>query len=259
MPELPDLQVFSKNLTKVLKGKKVRKVQVLKKDKLTVSIKKLRSALEGQKIVGIERVGKELHFTFGNKAVLGLHLMLRGKLIVFEGRNTAKFSILELLFTDNTGLALGDYQGQATPSLNPEDKDAPDAMSVEVNYTFLKTKLNKSKAVVKNVLLDQHVIRGIGNAYADEILYAAGISPLSISNKIPDAAIKKLATAIKSVLKKAEKSILKSNPDIISGEVRDFLDIHNSKRKTSPKGGKIFHTTAGGRKTYYAEEQELFE
>lgn len=259
MPELPDLQVFSKNLTKLLKGKKVKKVQVVKDTKLNVSLKELKTTLENQKITSIERVGKELHFTFDNKAVLGLHLMLRGKLNTFEEKNTGKFPIIELLFTDDTGLAMGDFQGQATATLNPEAKDAPDAMSDEVNYTFLKGKLNKSKAAVKNVILDQHVVRGIGNAYADEILYVAGISPLSTSNKIPDPSIKKLDKAIKSVLLKAEKNILKSNPEIISGEVRDFLDIHNSKKKESPTGGKIIQSVAGGRKTYYSEEQELFE
>ncbi|RAW00319.1 DNA-formamidopyrimidine glycosylase family protein [Pseudochryseolinea flava] len=258
MPELPDLQVFSQNLTKLLKGKTVKKVDVIKDVKLNVSTKELKKALEDQKITSISRVGKELHFTFGNKTVLGLHLMLRGKLNTFEEKNTAKFPIIELLFTDNTGIAMSDFQGQATPTLNPEDKDAPDAMSDEVNYGFLKTKLNKSKAAVKNVLLDQHVIRGIGNAYADEILYVAGISPFSTSNNIPDAAIKKLDKAIKSVLTNAEKAILKSNPDIISGEVRDFLAIHNAKKKESPTGGKIIQSTAGGRKTYYTEEQEQY-
>jgi formamidopyrimidine-DNA glycosylase len=73
----------------------------------------------------------------------------------------------------------------------------------------LKERLAKSKAVVKSALLDQHIIRGIGNAYADEILWDAGISPFSISNKIPDAEIKALLKSIKSVLQRAEKSIIK--------------------------------------------------
>jgi formamidopyrimidine-DNA glycosylase len=258
MPELPDLQVFSKNLNKIVKGKTVAKVQVPKPAKLNVSVKALKSAIENQKITTVERVGKELHFIFDNDAVLGLHLMLRGKLNTFDDKNTEKYPIIELLFSDHTGLAMSDFQGQATPTLNPKDKESPDAMSPSLKYSFLKNTLNKSKAVVKNVLLDQKVVRGIGNAYADEILYAAKISPFSISNKIPDAAIKKLATAVKAVLKKAEKSIQKSNPNIISGEVRDFLVIHNSKKKTGPKGEKILQATTGGRKTYYTKEQKLF-
>jgi formamidopyrimidine-DNA glycosylase len=52
--------------------------------------------------------------------------------------------------------------------------------------------------------------------------------------------------------------ILKSHPDIISGEVRDFLKIHNAKKKESPKGAPIQFKLVNSRKTYYTEEQELF-
>jgi formamidopyrimidine-DNA glycosylase len=123
----------------------------------------------------------------------------------------------------------------------------------------LKARLAKSKAIVKSVLLDQHIIRGIGNAYADEIFWDARISPFSISNKIPDAEIKALLKSIKNVLQKAEKSIIKSNPDIISGEIRDFMLIHNSKKEKSPTGAAIQVKSVGARKTYYTDEQKLFK
>jgi formamidopyrimidine-DNA glycosylase len=258
MPELPDLQAFSYNLNKQLAGKTLKKLSIPNKKKIKSPESAFKKALENHKLKKIERVGKELHFEFDKDAVLGLHLMLRGQLHLFEGKNDHKYTIIELLFDDDTGIAMADYQGQATPTLNPEERDTPDALSDEVNYSFLKDQL-QSKAAIKNILLDQHVIRGIGNAYADEILWHAGISPFSISNKIPDNKIKTLAKAIKSVLKNAEKQILKSNPDIISGEVRDFLDIHNSKKKQSPTGGEIKHSVVGSRKTYYTEEQELYK
>lgn len=259
MPELPDLQVFSKNLTKTFVGKTVKKVSVPNPKKLNVSVSQLKRSLEDQKLKVIARVGKELHFKFQNDEVLGLHLMLRGKLHAFEEKNTQKYTIIELLFSDNSGLALADFQGQATPTLNPEPRDAPDALSDDVDLAFLRSQLSKSKAAVKNLLLDQHVIRGIGNAYADEILWDAGISPFSISSKIPDAEVKSLLKSIKSVLKNAEKSILKSHPDLISGEIRDFLLIHNSKKENSPSGASIQTKTANGRKTYYTDEQTLYK
>lgn len=258
MPELPDLQVFSSNLHKKLAGKKLKKVTIVNQKKLKSPATAFKKNLEQHKLKTVERVGKELHFTFDNGAVLGLHLMLRGQLYLFEKKNEQKYTIIELLFDDDTGVAMADFQGQATPTLNPEERDAPDALSDAVNYKFLKERL-QTKAIIKNVLLDQHVIRGIGNAYADEILWAAGISPFSIANKIPDAGIKALAKSIKSVLKNAEKQIRKSDPNIISGEIRGFLDIHNSKKKESPTGAPIKHTTAGSRKTYYTDEQELFK
>jgi formamidopyrimidine-DNA glycosylase len=257
MPELPDLQVFSRNLTKAFVGKTLKQIKVPVTKKLNTTLPKLKGALEEQKLTAVTRAGKELHFEFKNGNILALHLMLRGKLYAFEETNKEKYTIVELHFSDGTGLAMTDFQGQATPTLNPEEREAPDALSLTL--TFLKEQLGKSKAVIKNVLLDQHVIRGIGNAYADEILWDAGISPFSVSNKIPEDKMKDLHQSIKDVLQKAEKSILKTHPGIIAGEVRDFLLIHNSKKEKSPTGASIEVKAAGARKTYYTNEQVLYK
>jgi len=183
MPELPDLQVFSRNLTKTFVGKTLKEISVHNSKKLNVPVPKLKEGVENQKLTSINRIGKELYFEFKNENVLSLHLMLRGKLYQFEGENSQKYTIIELLFTDNSGLAMTDFQGQATPTFNPDLRKTPDALSDELNYAYLKEQLGKSKAVIKNLLLDQHTIRGIGNAYADEILWDAGISPFPFQIK----------------------------------------------------------------------------
>lgn len=259
MPELPDLNVFAKNLDKKLAGKKIEKIEVENKSKLKVSVPELKKEIEGSKLKKVYREGKELHFEFSNGNILGLHLMLHGNLNLFEGKNEKKNTIIELHFDDDTGLALTDYQGAANATLNPVIKNSPDALSGDVNYKFLKEQLSKKRTNIKTFLLDQNIIRGIGNAYADEILYEAGIRPESICNKIPDDKIKVLAKEIKAVLKNAEKQILKINPEIISGEERSFLKIHNSKKKESPTGAKIHNKMVNSRITYYTNEQELYE
>ncbi|MCC8409841.1 Fpg/Nei family DNA glycosylase [Mucilaginibacter sp. UR6-1] len=256
MPELPDLQAFSHNLNKKLKGKTVKQVTA-HTGKLNVSADELNHTLQHQKVEEIYRDGKELHIRFAKGDVLGLHLMLHGKLFLFEGENTNKYPIIDIQFTDDSGLTLTDFQKAATPTLNPEKKDAPDALAGEADAAFYKKILGSKKSVVKNILLDQKIIKGIGNAYADEILWHAGISPFSISNKIPADKVKALAKAVKDVLTDAEKQILKSNPDIINGEVRDFMLIHNAKKTHSPDGAEI-KIKDGTRKTYYTDEQELY-
>jgi formamidopyrimidine-DNA glycosylase len=259
MPELPDLNVFSDNLNKKLKRKKLSRVDVINKTKLKVTGATLKKSIEGGTLEKVYREGKELHFKFSNGHVLGLHLMLHGRLHLFEEVTKQKNTIIELLFDDATYVALTDYQGAATPTLDPEEKTAPDALSKEVDEEFLEELLAKKRTTIKNFLLDQKMIRGIGNAYADEILWEAGISPLSVCNKIPKNKIKKLATAIPEVLRDAEKQIRKKEPGIISGEVRDFLKIHNSKKKKSPAGGMIHNTKINSRITYYTDEQELYK
>lgn len=162
-----------------------------------------------------------------------------------------------MLFEGGKGLALTDFQKAATPTLNPKANDTPDALEVDIDY--LKTRLAKTRSAVKTVLMDQKVLRGIGNAYADEILWDAKLSPFSAANKIPEAKIKTLLKSIKDVLQNAEKEILKIQPDIISGEIRDFLNVHLPKQKQTTTGSVIHQKEIGGRKTYYTDEQELFE
>ena len=258
MPELPDLQVFSHNLTRKLKGKTVKNVSAHSRN-LNVSEKEVNAALKGQTVTEVLREGKELFFKFNRGDVLALHLMLKGKLQVLEKENDQKSTIIEIVFTDNTRLVLTDFQKRAKSALNPEKKDATDALSDKVDAEFLKEKLQGTRRTVKSLLMDQHIIRGIGNAYADEILWDARISPMSLCKKIPERKIKDLAKSIKHVLIDAEKNIRKSHPDIISGEVRDFLFIHNPEKKNSPAGAPIEVSNSGSRKTYYTHEQELFK
>src|SRR3954452_25500760 len=104
MPELPDLQVFSRNLNKKFDGKKVKEVIVHVDKRLKTSAKDLKKALEKSKLKEVNRVGKELHFTFDNGRVLGMHLMLKGNLYAYEEKNESKHSIFELKFEDGSGL-----------------------------------------------------------------------------------------------------------------------------------------------------------
>jgi len=257
MPELPDLQVFSQHLTRELAGKKIKAVRVTAKDiKMNVSVARLKKAIEGAVLKEVRREGKELFFLFKNGHILGVHLMLHGKFYWQEEEELKKNTLLVLSFSNKKELALTDFQHQARLTLDPEEKDTPDALSADVNLKYWKEQL-QSKAKIKNLLLDQQVVRGIGNAYADEILWEAGISPFSVAAKIPDPKIKALAKAVPRVLKQAIKQIKKTSPGIIGGEVRDFLAIHNSSRKKSPTGAAI-RQEKKGRVTYYTDEQELF-
>jgi formamidopyrimidine-DNA glycosylase len=258
MPELPDLQAFSHNLTKKLKGKKLKAVTVEVNKKLNVPESELKDALEGHELEKIIRAGKELHVHFGGGHVLGLHLMLHGGLALYnEDDKEPQYCIITLKFDDGTNLSLTDFQKAATPTLDPKESNVPDALDVTAKY--LTEKLAKTKTPVKTVLMDQKVVRGIGNAYTDEILWHARISPFSASNKIPADKVEELVKTIKSVLEDAEKEILKVNPDIISGEVRDFMIVHQPRKKTTPDGKTIHQKELSSRKTYYTDEQELFE
>jgi formamidopyrimidine-DNA glycosylase len=256
MPELPDLQVFSKNLTKLLKGKKLEKILVHDNKKIKITEKEI-SNLEGKALKKVFREGKKLFFDFGKDAVLSLHLMLHGKL-VYSDLQQPKYALISFAFTKGKVLSITDYQKMANVQLNPERNDTVDALSVSLTAAYLYEVLQQSKAQIKTLLMNQQVIGGIGNAYADEILYEAGIAPQSIANKIPKNHANKLSKSIKAVLHSAEIQILKEHHDIISGEIRDFMKVHNNKLKEDGKGNKIIRGKIGGRTTYYTNMQRVF-
>jgi formamidopyrimidine-DNA glycosylase len=112
--------------------------------------------------------------------------------------------------------------------------------------------------VVKSFLLDQQLLGGIGNAYADEILWEARISPKSVVGKLPDQAVVKLAASIPAVLNHAIDYLRRHHAGMISGEIRDFLAVHNPKAKASPTGAPIIIEQIASKKTYYTEEQVLY-
>lgn len=258
MPELPDIEVFCRNLKKKYGGKKLSKIRVVNNKNIKDSQKELSKALDGQKLKDVYRSGKEMRFAFSNGKIMGLHLMLTGDLIPFEDKNERKSTKVELYFDGAGNLALTDRFKNAFVKLDPEDKDGIDALDPKMNYSFLKKALNR-KAAIKNVLLDQNVIRGIGNGYSDEILWQTKISPFSKANAIPDEKVRELAKNIKKVLKNATNQIFKQHPGLIHGEVRDFMNIHTKKKDKSPTGAKIKIAERGMLKTYYTDEQVLYE
>jgi len=256
MPELPDIEVFAYNLKKHYAGKKLVKLNIVNGKKLKDNPAELKKRLEGKILKDVYRSGKELRFVFSKDVLLGMHLMLTGDLIPFEGKNERRTTIIEFHFSDGKALALTDFLKNANIKLDPEDKEGVDALSTELNYQYLKEAFQR-KTTIKNILLDQEIIRGIGNGYSDEILWEAGIHPFSIADAVPGDMIKILPKIIKKVLTSATKIILQNHPDLFYGEIKDYLKIH---RKTeSPTGKEIHVVEKSGRKTYYTDEQILYK
>jgi len=257
MPEIPDLNIFSRNLAKQLVGKKLSKIEVLVPRRLKVSEAELKEAFEGETLIAIERSGKELHLEFTNGHILGIHLMLHGTMYWYNEINENRFTIAEMLFAGGRGLAITDWQKAVILTLDPKPVAVPDALNMPPNY--LSSKLNSISHAIKTVLTDGKTVRGIGNAYVDEILYEARISPFSIANKIPQDKIAVLTKAIETVLTAAENHIMQNFPDTITEKERDFLQVHRPKQKLTLSGEDILKAEIEKRKTYYTASQQLYE
>ncbi|QXE90658.1 Fpg/Nei family DNA glycosylase [Geomonas subterranea] len=261
MPELPDLTVYAENLAKALTGKRVHKAAYHQRGKLNVAETELCDAVAGAELTGVERAGKQVAFRFGNGNIVRVHLMLTGGFVLTDaGRlDRLRYPVLTVTFDDGSVLGVADEKGWASVALNPgEEKDAPDALAVTAEQLEQLCR-KKPKTLIKALLLDQAQIGGIGNAYADEILWTARISPKSPAGKLPPEAVRALADAIPQVLEDAIAELRKRHPDMVSGEYREFLKVHRPELKSSPTGARIIKENVQSKRTYYTEEQQLFQ
>ena len=260
MPELPDLTVYAENLAKALVGKKIGSVAFHKLGRLNVSEAELAGALAGAQVTAVERTGKQVSFRTDSGAQLRVHLMLTGGFVLPSAGEPARLdaAVLTITFTDGSVLAVTDPKGWAAVTLNPAtETEAPDALEVTPEY-LQQLLIRKPKALIKALLIDQALIGGIGNAYVDEILWAARISPKSAAGKLPPEAVASLAEAIPAVLNDAIKELRKRHPEMVAGEYREFLKVHRPELKRSPTGSPIIKENVSSKRTYYTEEQRLY-
>ena len=256
MAELPDLTVFAQILSRRFSGRTLEALDVTVTKKLNVPVIELKSRLEKRQLDEVVRMGKTLQFHFSGGITLGLHLMLRGELVDLDQPEPLKFLIATFRFKGGGGFAVVDMLKQATLTLEPKASIVPDAL--ELSKSYFEGLLAKKRTLIKTLLMDQKAMRGIGNSYADEILYHSGISPFSVANAIPHSQVDRLFESIRSVLEKAISNIAATNGDELIGELRDFMDIHNPKLTITTKGQPIKTDKIGGRTTYYTDDQELF-
>lgn len=242
-------------------GKPITSADVFNRAKVNATPDAFKAALAGGELTSIERDGKELFFAASTGAVFAVHLMLNGKFTVMPWIDTHKINakIISVGFDDGQALVVSDYSGMACVTLNPVHTGVPDAMSPAFTFEYFQGIAQKKKtANIKALLIDQKVVRGIGNAYVDEILYDAGISPHSVTGKIPHEYLFVLYEAIRRVLEDAIEQITRISPDIISGEERSFLRVHTPKKATTAVGESIIVEEVAKKRTYYTARQKLF-
>ncbi|MCL2513138.1 MAG: hypothetical protein FWF08_04470 [Oscillospiraceae bacterium] len=260
MPELPDLEVFKTNVYGRLASKRLVGLEIFNPKKVFAAKKTLTDDLVGRDLTCINRVGKELFFDFGDRRVIAAHLMLNGEISVVaeEAASEIKFKIFSMRFECDT-VVFSDKGSLCTIKYMPVSGKAPDAFDEAFTFDYFSGAVRgKQRANIKAFLIDQSVVKGIGNAYVDEILWAARISPHSLAGKIPEDKLKELYNAINDVLRGAVDSIKRISPDIISGEERSFLKVHNRAIKKTETGYPIITERIASKITYYTEEQAVY-
>lgn len=260
MPELPDLEVFKKNVYNQLSSKHLMGVETFIPKKVRVAAESSMDDLAGKTLLQINRIGKELIFDFGEQKLISVHLMLNGEISIVakEKVSSIAYKIFAMHF-EHESIVFSDKGGLCTVTYMPSIDNVPDAFdsAFTVEY-FLNVAKTKPRTKVKAFLIDQDIVKGIGNAYADEILWNARISPKSVIGKIPKEQLEKLYYSINTVLNDAISSIKHISPNIISGEERSFLKVHNKKLTQTETGYPIIVEKISSKTTYYTDEQVLY-
>ena len=207
MPELPDINVYIEALDARIRGAKLDSIRLAHPFLLRTFDPPI-SELNGRHVLGLRRVGKRIAIQFDNGYWLVLHLMIAGRLHWFSAGSKKSPRAVLAAFTFDTGtLTLTEAGTKRRASLfvfrDEEGLKLNDPGGLEVldaPFEAFRARLTASNHTLKRALTAPRSFSGIGNAYSDEILHRAGLSPVMLTQKMDEAAIRKLYDAIHTVL-----------------------------------------------------------
>jgi formamidopyrimidine-DNA glycosylase len=207
LPELPDITVYLEALEQRLHGARLDSIRLAHPFLLRTFDPPI-SELNGLRVVQFRRVGKRIALRFENGYWLVLHLMIAGRLHWFAagGKKSARAVLAAFLFDTGTlTLTEAGTKRRASLFVFRDEKDLakhdPGGIEVlEVSFDAFRSRLTAENHTLKRALTDPRAFSGIGNAYSDEILHRAGLSPVSLTQRLDEAAIRKLYDAIRVVL-----------------------------------------------------------
>lgn len=288
MPELPEVETIKNDLEKKLPDKKIREVEIRKERMVRdIGSRELADSLEGVGIIGMDRKGKLIFFELNNSLYLVIHLKMTGQLIYVDkqgmiagghspeeersvmeavgGDPPNKYTHIIFKFQDGSHLYFNDLRQFGYIKLAGKEElekikreRGVDPLSEDFNSETAKEIFKNRKVAVKKVLMDQKVIAGIGNIYADEILFEAGIRPDRQAKELKEKEITSIVKASKKILKKAiqYRGTTFSNYTDCQGKKGNFvsrLKVYGRKEgeKCYRCGGKIKVAKINNRSTRY--------
>ncbi|MDO9577035.1 MAG: bifunctional DNA-formamidopyrimidine glycosylase/DNA-(apurinic or apyrimidinic site) lyase [Candidatus Cloacimonadales bacterium] len=258
MPELPEVQTIINGLNQKILRKEIQEIIEFRPGTIIWQI----PFTSLGKVVSISRRGKYILLQTSNKINLIIHLRMTGKL-VFETdlSKSSTHSRAEIIFRDKTKLIFNDIRTFGKIQIMKKDEEIAafqnlgvEPLSEEFDAKYLRNELKNKKAPIKNILLDQRVLAGLGNIYVAEILFRCKIDPRKQGNELDLKQLKLIVLHTKTVLEEAIKhngttiSDYRSVEDK-SGEFQNFLKVYG--KKTCECGAEISKIKQAGRSTYF--------
>ena len=268
MPEIPDLEGYRAYFNRRLPGRKVKLAQVTIPIVVRAPREEFAAALFGNTFGAIERRGKYLLFPFASGHWLVVHPMLTGRFQYCDPqeKRRAKTAFVialeegqELRYFDERlmGKAYLAGEGELATKVPRWSEMGPDAMSDELTEEAFLARLKGYRGQIKNVLTREQFVAGIGNAYADEILWEAGIHPYRRRTELSEEGARGLYRAMRSVLAWATPIVVErmEGEGLPRGHYRDHLRVHRKGGQPCPRcGSTISEITANQRITSFCRQ-----
>jgi len=272
MPELPEVETVRRGLAPWIVGKKIKKIELVHKGGNRSSTYAPLSSVEGAKVENLVRRGKFLWFELNRDLALVAHLGMSGQFII-QRRSADDEKHLrvridcgdrkrEIRFIDQRtfGWVAIDQLVREDDELIPQSfaRIAPDIFDKRFDRTAVISKFQKKNSAIKRVLLDQSVMSGVGNIYADEALWRTAIHPERISKKLSEQEISTLLDAVSFVMSEALKQGGTSFDDLyinVNGESGYFdveLEAYGQEDEPCSRcGTQIRRITFGNRSSHF--------
>ena len=270
MPELPEVQTVLDTLESKIRDLEIIDIRILYKPIVECNERTFRKKLIGQHFRNFRRRGKYLLFEMDDVTLVS-HLRMEGKYFILdESVPLNKHDHVIFYLSDGKQLRYNDVRKFGRMELIEKDGDykdfkdlGPEPFSADFSLAYCKKELARRKLPIKSILLDQSFVAGIGNIYADEILFAIKIHPLTQGNKLEDDDIRNLIKETRKILKKAIRAggtTIRSYTSSlgVTGRFQLSLNVH-TKDKCPVCGGDIKKITVGGRGTYFCENCQVLK
>lgn len=247
MPELPDILLYLHALTPRIVGRRVERAR-LASPFLLRSIDPPLSAVEGKTVVALHRLGKRIVFELDGELFLVLHLMIAGRLRWKDAgaKVPGKVGLLALDFADGT-LMLTEAGTKRQASLFVvrgaealQDHDPGGINVLEADFATFARALRQDNHTLKRALTDPHLFSGIGNAYSDEILHAARLSPFKQTGALSDEELRRLYEATRATLTRWIARLQEETGAAFPEKVtafREGMAVHGRYREPCPDCG----------------------
>lgn len=226
MPELPEVESVVRSLAPRLPGRKILSAEFHSKHVTPGNRKALAARMAGRTIVSVKRRGKFIVITL-DQGMFTVHLGMTGKLLLDAPIGTHAHGIFSL---DDGVLVYDDPRQFGSIEWNPslDEKLGPEPL--EIGAADFVARLKKRSTRMKALLLDQSFVAGIGNIYADEILYAAQVHPLALASRVSKPRALLVHQAMREILQLAIEHRGSSISDYVDadGQRGGFQLLHNA-------------------------------